>query len=315
MSNITGLLLVFLIPIVLLPSGINAQEVQGERPSLNDHTFVPISSIHSPFTNTLITMPLGIGSTMGFDFPLSDSGLDTIQGLSGEVLFANLGFHYTQKVQDWIAFYLRLGLTARLGTNFESIISQGFNTVVNLEVGSMIKLVESKKTVLSLSVQVQNYSSNFIDINGFVRDIIEGNPDPQIVRDIPALTAGGGLHFAWGINDLFGIRAESSYAYGETFTRGQSQNRYSLMGGFDVDFYKRFNVPIGVGFTYTVTTEPEIVYVDDRSGKLVFWKLAYTGRKDFDIGIEGGFMILPFENIEEKPKVSIASITMSYFFN
>jgi hypothetical protein len=294
---------------------VEAQEVQGERPSLNNHIFIPVNVLNSSFSNTKLTMPIGVGSTANFDFTSEVPGLDTLEGLTGEVLFANLGFRYSQKVQDWINFYLKVGLTARLGTNFESILSQGFNTVINFELGSMIKLYQTKKTRLSLSIEVQNYDANFVDINGFVKDIIQGNPYPTIVREIPALTGGGGLHFAWGINDLFGLRAEANYAFGETFTRGESGSLYALKTGIDVDFNSRFSVPLGIALTYAITTEPEIVYVDDQTGKMFFWKIAYTGRKDFDIGIENAIMILPFENIDEKPTINMVSITLSYFFN
>lgn len=292
-----------------------AQEVEGSKPTLNGHTFIPVSLINSSFNITKLTTPIGIGTTRNFEFDPETPGLDTLDGLTGEILFANLGFRYHQKVQDWISFYFRLGLTARLGTNFESILSQGFNTVVNFEIGSMLKLYESKKTRLSLSVEVQNYDANFVDIRGFAEDIIAGRPDPQIVREVPALTAGGGLHFAWGINDIFGIRVESTYAYGETFTRGQSGGLYAIKGGVDIDFNNRFSVPIGLAFNLAVTTEPEIVYVDNRTGKMFFWKIAYTGRKDFDIGIETGLMELPFEGLDEKPRIEMVSLTMSYFFN
>jgi len=314
MSKAIKVSMAFLTYLLLVP-GAQGQEVQGQKPTLNDHTFVPVSFMTSPFVNSRLTMPIGIGSTANFVFDIENPALDTLEGLNGEVLFANLGIMYAQKLQDWINFYLRVGLTARLGTNFESILSQGFNTVINVKIGSMIKLYESKKTMLSLSVEVKNYNANFVNIKGFVEDVIGGAPDPQIVRAIPALTAGGGLHFAWGINDLFGVRVEGLYAYGETFTRGQSGGRYSLKTGLDVDFNKRFQVPLGLAFTYIVTTEPEIVYVDDRSGRMFFWKLAYTGRKDFDLGIESGVMTLPFENVQEKPKVTMVSFTMSYFFN
>ena len=308
--------LLLLLAFAMIPWIGHAQtEIEGQKPTLNDHTFIPVSFMGSPFNNTRLTLPIGIGSTANFNFSPSNPGLDTLSGLDGEILFATLGFRYDQKIQDWISFYLKLGLTARLGTNVESLLSQGFNTVVNFEIGSMVKLYQTNKTRLSLSVEVQNYDANFVDIAGFVVDVIEGNPDPRIVRQIPALTAGGGLHFAWGINDLFGVRGEATYAYGETFTRGSSSGLYSLKGGLDVDFYQRYQVPLGLAFTYTHTTEPEIVYVDNRSGRMFFWKLAYTGRKDFDLGIESGVMILPFENIDEKPTINMVNITMAYFFN
>ncbi|GJM28497.1 MAG: hypothetical protein DHS20C17_11320 [Cyclobacteriaceae bacterium] len=292
-----------------------AQEVEGQKPKLNNHTFVPVSFMNSGFNNTSFTLPIGIGSTSNFNFSPALPELDSIDGLNGEILFASLGFKYSQKVQDWISFNLELGLTARLGTNVESILSQGFNTVINFEVGSMVKIYQSNKTRLSLSVVVQNYNANFVDIAGFVKDVINEESDPKILRQIPALTTGGGLHFAWGINDLFGVRAESTYIYGETFTRGKSNGFYSIKGGVDINFNERYQVPLGLAITYTITTEPKIVYVDNRSGRMFFGKLAYTGRKDFDIGIEAGAMVLPFQNIEEKPTILMANLTMSYFFN
>ena len=294
---------------------LEAQEVQGQKPELNGHTFVPMSTLNTSFNNTSFTLPIGVGSTSNFNFTPSVPELDTLLGLNGEVLFAVLGFRYNQKVQDWISFYFNLGLTARLGTDFESLLSQGFNTVINFELGSMIKVYQTRKTRLAFSVGVQNYDANFVDISGFVQDVINGKSDPKIVRQIPALTTSGGLHFAWGINDLFGVRAQGIYAYGETFTRGRTDGFYSVEAGVDVNFYQRYKVPLGVAFTYSITTEPEIVYVDNESARMYFFKIAYTGRKDFDIGIEGGTMIIPFENVEKKPSVKMASLTMSYFFN
>ena len=291
------------------------QEVMGQRPVLNNHTFVPVSFMATSFNNSRLTMPIGIGTSSNFNFKPSVPALDTLEGLNGELLFAVLGLRYNQKVQDWISFYVRLALTARLGTDFESILSQGFNTVVNFEVGSMIKLYQSNKTRLSTSIEVQNYDANFVDISGFVKDVIEGKQNPKIVRRIPALTTSLGLHFAWGINDLFGFRAEGLVAYGETFTRGESGGYYSVSAGLDVDFNKRFKVPLGVAMTYTVTTEPEMVYVEEQSGRMFFWKLAYTGRKDFDIGLESGVITIPLENVEEKPTIDMFTITMTYFFN
>lgn len=294
---------------------LKAQEIQGQKPELNGHTFVPVSTLHTPFNNTSLTLPIGIGSTSNFNFTPTVPELDSLLGQDGEVLFAVLGFRYNQKVQDWISFHINLSLAARLGTDVESLLSQGFNTVINFELGSMIKVYQTKKTRLSFSTGIQNYDANFVDIGGFVEDVVNGNSDAKMVRQIPALTASAGLHFAWGINDLFGVRAEGVYAYGETFTRGRTDGFYSIKAGFDVNFNQRYKVPLGVALTYQVTTEPEIVYVDNESAQMYFFKIAYTGRKDFDIGIEGGTMIIPFENIDKKPSVEIASLTMSYFFN
>jgi len=58
-----------------------------------------------------------------------------------------------------------------------------------------------------------------------------------------------------------------------------------------------------------------VVYVEDRNAQVINIKVAYTGRKDFDLGIKAGSLILPLENVDKKPTVSTVTFTMSYFFN
>jgi len=195
-----------------------------------------------------------------------------------------------------------------------ALLSQGFNTVVGFETGVLIRLLQREKVTLSLSYEVQSFEGNFVDIKGFVEDIVDGRK-PRLVRKIPAMTTGGGLHFAWGISPTLGLRSEASYSYGETFTRGPSSSRYKLSSYLDADLNAAVRVPIGFVFGYEITNEPEIVYVDDRTANSMLFKIAYTGRPDFDIGMELSNLRLPLENLDKRPSLKSISIVMSYYFN
>jgi len=314
MSRLNWILLIIGISLFFTET-ISAQDKLGSKPMLNSHLFIPLSMIRTPFTNTKISAPLGFGQTSNFNFPLPIIGNDTLKGIKGEVVFATLGLQYRQRVRDWISFSARLSMTARLGTDLGSILFEGFNTVVNFEIGSTIRLFETKKIMLSTSFEIQNFEGNFVDISGFLLDVINRVPDPKVIKKVPALITGIGLHFAWGINQTFGLITNVSYSYGETFTRGQSANLYRITSMIDADLNPRFHIPIGFALSYTNTSKPDVVYIENKSAELWIWKVAYTGRKDFDFGIEYGIFFLPFEKADKKPRVTNFLFSMTYFFN
>ena len=297
--------------------GFAQREDKGARPVLNGHSFIPLSVNRTPFTNSKITMPLGFGQTNGFDFPLPDIGpIDSLPTLDGEVIFATLGLQYRQKVRQNVAFYTRIEIAARVGTDINSLLLEGLDNVISFELGTMINVWETEKISLSTSARVMNLEGNFLDIKGYIQDLLDSSAvDPSISETVPALNAGVGVHFAWGISPTFGFTSSMSLTYGETFTRGNSDFRFAIGGFLEADFKPRFNVPIGLSFGLFTTTEPEFVYVDDKSAQVYITKLSYTGRSDFNFGIELGKATIPFESTETRPSVDLFQLSMSYYFN
>jgi len=174
-------LIILFFMVALIPLKLKAQDAGGEKPELNNHMFIPLTDFNSAFPKTRITVPIGLGTTSNFDFPLLED-IDTLGNAKGDMLFVQLGFGYSQRIRDWVSFYMNAGLAARLGTNVESILSQGFNTVIQVELGSVIRLYRTDRTTLSISVSVNNYNANIIDIRAFVKDVVNGIPDPEVVR-------------------------------------------------------------------------------------------------------------------------------------
>jgi len=311
-------LILILTLLVLIPAMGWAQDIsnKGSKGNLNGHYFIPLSVNRTPFTNTRIMMPLGFGQTSSFEFPIPIIGGDSLFGASGEILLATLGIQYRQQVRDWISFNMKVEVAARVGTDVKSLLIEGLDNVISFELGTMIKLHETKKTLLSTSLKLQNLEGNFVDINGFVQDLLDSTVnDPSISRTVPALVAGVGLHFAWGISPTFGFSSVLAASYGETFTRGNSDTRITFGGFIEADLNPKFKIPIGLSIGAFSTTEPEYVYVDDKSAQIMISKLSYTGRADFDLGIEIAKATIPFENTETRPSVDMVQLVMTYFFN
>jgi hypothetical protein len=285
-----------------------------KRPSLGEHTFTPVSFTNLPFTSTYFNTITGMGQTSNLVYKLNlIDGVD-LRGLKGELTFVDLGFAYQQRVRDWLAAYVKINVSARVGTELQSILLQGVNTVNSFEIGWHIKLVDYNKIALSTIVELQNHSGSFISVAGFVKDILDGHPNPSLNRNVPLLGGATGMRFAWGINDFIGIKASADLMYGESFERGKNDFYYSHDIGVDLDFYPKFRIPAGMVFNYSVSTLPDLVYDTEDLAQMVRWKVAYTKAVDFSLGIEYSYQKIPLLPNEDPATVHAIALTARYYF-
>ena len=182
-----------------------SQENKRNIPSLNSHEFIQVTGSKSPFIETTVFTYMGYGETENYSVPLFDLGDYKAIGLTGEILFADLVFNYQQRIRNWLAFYVRYNLAARLGADVQSVLGHGFNTITSFEIGWKIKLIERPKYILSTHIELQNHTGNFVNILGFIKDIRNNHLNPKVSEKVPVLTGGTGLMLAYGINDLFGF--------------------------------------------------------------------------------------------------------------
>jgi hypothetical protein len=223
-------------------------------------------------------------------------------------------FSYQQRIRDWLAAYIQIGLAARLGTEFQSILAQGINTVTDFEIGWHFKLLERDKYAFSATAELQNNTGNFINILGYVKDIINEHPNPQIMENIPVLTVGSSLRFAYGFNDLIGMSATTDFSYGETYIRGKNGLALTAGAGVDFDFYPRYSVPLGLIINYSITSQPEFVYVDGKYAHIWKTKIAYTKASDFSLGLEYAIMKVPLPNAQKDPTVFSFALGSRFYF-
>lgn len=307
----------YVFAVIIIMAGFNtmfAQSRDVKTPSLKTHQFIPISGIHLPNTGTKLGTYIGGGKTVNFTLPLLELENGHVIGLKGDILFVDALINYQQRVRDWLAVYVRYHKAARLGTEVQSVLAQGYNSINSFEIGWKFKLLEYDEFMLSTSIEMQNHSGQFTNILGYVKDLINNHPDPSITEKIPVITGGGGIHMAYGINDLFGVAFVTEVAYGETYTRGENGVRFNSGLAFDVNFKERFSIPVGLAVASYLTSQPELVYVDKSMAKLLVFKLAYTGASDFSLGLEWSVMKSPMPNVENEPMVQMVGLSSRYYF-
>lgn len=305
-----GIIVLLFISIVL-----HAQDGTQNLPSLNNHTFIPSSIIGSPFTNSYFRSGIGIASSSTINYPLFELDGETIYGELGGLLMVQMGVSYQQKVKDWIAFNIEVGLSARVGTDITTLLARGVNSVTGMEMNWVIKLMQNERQMLSGTVSVSNYSGTFISIAGFVEDIINNNPNPSLSKSIPVVNSGIGLRYAYGINDLFGFHFTGNLSYGEGFSRSDAGFSYKIGGSLEMNIAERSKAPLGFVLWFLRSTQPENVYNETDPTQLFGMKIAYTGTSDFSIGIEFTYVILPVSVIDEKLGLFGGLITTRYYFN
>jgi hypothetical protein len=306
------LLIIFII--LLLGRYAEAQTEGSKRITLGSHVFTPITYSPLPSSSTYFNMVTSYGQTINLFHYFPEYEFLEIIGLEGEVTFVDLHFSYQQRIRDWLAAYINLGLAARLGTEVQSILSQGFNTINSFELGWQIKLVEKDNFAIGATAELQNYNGNFINILGFVRDIKNDHPDPKISESIPVLTIGSGLRFAYGFNDLIGMSALTEFSYGETYLRGKNDLAFIAGAGLDLNFYPRYNVPLGLIINYNLTSQPEFVYVTGRSAHIWKIKIAYTKASDFSLGVEYSILKMPMPNVQKDPVAYSLALASRFYF-
>lgn len=295
---------------------VKAQNEQNNNlPKLNNHYFIPNSNTPSPFIKSHFAMNLGIAGSNDFENIILDIDGVPIIGLKGSLIFADLNFDYQQKIKDWIAFNIKVGVTARIGSELQSILTQGVNTVTAFRMGWLVNLAEGKRNKLSGNLQVNNYSANFISIRDFIDDIINGKANPSIAKNIPILNGGIGLRYAHAFNELFGFQGFGGVAYGESYERGSSEITYSLGGLFDMNLATKTKTPLGFALFYNINSLPDLVYVKNNFATNSGLKISYSGAPHFNLGLELSRIRVPVANVKEKVSGSSVTISSKYFFN
>jgi hypothetical protein len=295
----------------LLVPGLKAQSDTLKQPSIGQHIFTPVTYSKLPFTKSYFSTHTGIGITSGL---VTEPFELQFKGLEGEVTFVEMGFTYQQRVRDRLAVYMDFTLAARAGTELQSMLAQGFNAITSFNIGWHIKLREGKKSQLSMILELQNHKGSFVNLLGFVKDIIEERPNPKLSQTVPALAFATGLRYAYALSETTGFKTSAKLAYGETYTRGENGFAFDAGAGIDLNFYPRFSVPLGLVVTYDITSMPDHVYVEGENSQLIQAKIAYTKATDFSLGIEFNFMKYPFLNLKRPVTVFSAALAARYYF-
>jgi len=298
------------------PARAQAQPQDMQRPHLADHVFLTTNIVPDAFVNTYVRSSLGVARTLNLDYPALVVHGDTLATLSAEQVSAILEFEYQNAVKDWIAVRAKVEVIGRLGTQLASLVEEGVTVASGFDFGWQARLHESRSTMLCGTLDVSNRTYSIIDPRQFAEDVAAGVPNPQLTDDVPVVRSRGGARFAWAVNRPFGITLLTEGSYGETPWRSQSNTwEYSLGASVDFDAGAAWGIPVGAALAYRQTSLPDLSTSSKDIGRSTILRVAYTGERDFIIGVD--FMGL-FNSEEAQNNRTIVSgggtLTLLYYF-
>lgn len=296
------------------PSPVLAQDAQGVFPQLEGHRFSPTKMVPDPWVNSYVSSTLGLGKAYGVETPPIVIDGDTIPGLSGDLMFAALDLQYQQKIVDWFAFRVGYRVDARLGTDIETLLSRGVNTINGFEIGWLARLMESSNNMLSLDVRVSNKNFTTIDIYNFVADVIEG-VDASLVQTGPAMRAAAGVRYAHAFSNLFGIIANGEFGSAENIRRRDGTELFYNFGGqldFDLGAWK--DIPINLALGFSTDSYPEAPADVDGNLNSGYVRVSYIARDDFTIGLSAGGSSIPIAGDSDNLHYGTLEFDLRYYF-
>ncbi len=285
------------------------------KPMLGGHAFHMNDQAKSPFIKTYLAGSIGMGNTGTMYFSGYIVGDKVILDFSGQLMFFNAGLEYQQRVNDWLAIYFNYGLVGRVGSDVSTILVDGLNSLSGGSIGWLIRLYHNDRFQLSGTLYLQNLSGSFVDIVGYINDLLDSVPNPEITKNIPVMNGGVGLKGAWAASQTIGVLFETDFLYGESFVRGVNSFFTGISLSGDVDFNPRYQVPVGLNFGYAFSSRPENTLLEFDHTNIFHLRIGYTGSSDFDVGLQFSFYRYELTNIEERrPWVKNTSLGFRLYF-
>lgn len=317
-NNFRKVLIVILFTFTAINFTFSQSDTIQDPFSLDGHKFVVNSKIGSPFVNTYYKSFLGAGQTVGLEFPeITIKGKKIIQ-LQGEIVYTDLSFEYQQEIRDWMAFYGDFQLIGRLGTEAGAFISQGVNIATGYNFGWKFKLLQTKKMLLSNSLNLSKSTYTTMDMQRFIQGIIDSGgitKDNRLVQYVPLVRGGIGFNYSYVFNRTFGATAKIYVDYGESAEREESDVFNYVYGiAFDADLLPSYNVPLGFLLGFHHTSIPQVKESVSRDPNEVLFQINYTGKKYVNIGAEINYQWYKPENYESNLNfITIGLNTTIYF--
>ena len=290
-------------------------KIVSKKTRLNGHYFTSVNTSKSAFINTYFGSESGMGNTGTLDLPGIKLGDNEIFAFTGSVNFFTFNINYRQKFNDWLALRLSMSVGGRIGSNMSTILVDGLNTFEGGSIGWDFSLIRQQKFQMSGNVFLKNINGSFIDIAGYVKDIINEVPYARAVKNIPVLTVGIGGQGAYAFNETYGLQFGLDFSYGESFDRNEQSMYSSFNISGDMDLMPRKRVPLGFALGYMISSNPEDTYLEFIYTNIFSAKIAYTGSSSFDLGLQ--FItnrVQLSDAIDEFPMIFKSQIDFKFYF-
>ena len=309
--------LVFIILFVFSGSALWAKDTSmnhGKERILGGHRYLPSIYVDNPWVATTFENYTGGGMAIDLKTPFYNLAGEELFVLEGDLFYASLGMAFQQRLGSRWAVGLRFNARVRTGTNTQTLIAEGANVDRNFNLWGKYRLWRGDKGQVSLGLDWE-YSKVFVvDPLGFARAIVEGEDldTVSLLSEVKNWTARFTVDYALAFSPTFAFRTNGAFGlYEVPYTSDVSKATSRLGVLFEADLNPKVHVPIGftLGYTWGLPSEDRGAGI---SGTL--FGIWFTGKEDFVVGVEMGYMDIPAGEGEEKLDSAFALFTLNYFF-
>jgi len=290
---------------------------EKKLPILNNFRFIPSEVVIDPFITSYIKAIVGTGIALDLKSYVKDLQGNIRDTLSGDLTYISGEIQFQLAVNDWLAFNVGAGGYGRLGTNSYTLLTSGISYTSFLSIGGKAKIWQNDKMILSTTLDFKYQDIYLYSIYDFVKEVSEtgGIDSTSSLLENDIITATFlNINYAYAPKDWCGILAVAGWGLGEAFeTKTRGNIRIAAAFSVDFDNVDAIEFPIGIVASVRYNSFGE----GGSNLKDIFtygFKIAYTGHKDFDIGIENTYQWLSYKASEEKIKTILSSFSLRYYF-
>jgi hypothetical protein len=311
--------LIFLLPLFLAAQTDSLSTGERSLPVLNNHYFTPNSNFLSPFITTFFKTGIGGGVSLNSIPVYVNDGEVLLGRLEGENTYVTADVHVQVEAKEWLAVWFRYQANARIGSSTPTILAHGVTAVTGFEFGWMLRLWHNKKSQLSGTITINNATVSAVNLSNFIKDIID-NPDSintSLSRKKNPLDGVAGVRYAYSFSDMIGIQAFINASYGESLIKNNKnvwKFNTGILGSFN--FIHSHDVPVGLNLGYTIQKFSLFEGQQEDNIQSFMFKVAYTGREEYNIGLEFMHVRTAAPLIEEENTIEYLStaFVMVYYF-
>jgi hypothetical protein len=288
--------------------------------TLGGHTFIPSSFVRSePFISQYFRTQTGAGQAFGFKDELVLPGVDTTVVLEGDIAFLSLDGEYQHAFGNWLAVSLAGTGSARIGTDAQALFAQGVTGIYGASLGVTVRVLEGEKAMLSVGADLASSSITGVDILGFIREVIDEDvpvDSARLVRTVESSSTRISGLGAWAPKPWLGLTGYVGTGWSDVFSTDNRSDPLFTAGGLaSLDLKPLTGTPIG--FTAGGKYDSLVPRGEDIANKV--WGLAlgvaYTGRENFHLGLEYGFLRLPLRTFDADLTVNTIGFNLRYYWN
>jgi hypothetical protein len=303
------------------PENQNARstEIPKRLPELNGHRFFPALAVGNPFVRSAVVIATGGGYVGDLIFRFEHPDFGELLRLKGDLGFLVSNLNYEYALDDYVSLRFNGDVLARIATSEESVLSQGITAVVGYEMGMRVRIWETDKFYTSVTGSFSRSSLIGITPLQFVQKVIEEGYNPNAENDLVRTELSArfliGGDIAYAPTAYLGFIGHAGFGASNPFEDGLPDIPISNFGvSVHLDLGPLTSTP--VGFTLGLVTNSLSPAANDFARRTVagIIGVSYTGRRDFDFGIEMATSRIKQSDTDDTFTAGLVQFRSTYYF-